>query len=43
MTLEAVGNHFGVTRERIRQIEEKSLKKLRNYKTRMLLEEYHPG
>lgn len=29
-TLEEVGNHFGVTRERIRQIEGKALKKLRN-------------
>ncbi len=43
MTLEMVGYHFGVTKERIRQIEGKSLKKLRNYKTRMLLEGYHPG
>lgn len=28
-TLEQVGNHFGVTRERIRQIESKALRKLR--------------
>ena len=28
-TLEEVGNHFGVTRERIRQIESKALRKLR--------------
>ena len=28
-TLEEVGNHFGVTRDRVRQIEEKSLRKLR--------------
>ena len=29
-TLEEVGTHFGVTRERIRQIESKALRKLRN-------------
>ena len=29
-TLEEVGREFGVTRERIRQIESKALKKLRN-------------
>ncbi|NLM21007.1 MAG: sigma-70 family RNA polymerase sigma factor, partial [Peptococcaceae bacterium] len=28
-TLEEVGNYFGVTRERIRQIESKALRKLR--------------
>ena len=28
-TLEEVGKHFGVTRERIRQIESKALKKLK--------------
>ena len=32
-TLEQVGQHFGVTRERIRQIEAKALKKLRRLKT----------
>lgn len=32
-TLEQVGQHFGVTRERIRQIEAKALKKLRGPKT----------
>jgi RNA polymerase sigma factor (sigma-70 family) len=36
-TLEEVGDYFGVTRERIRQIEAKGLKKLRNsYKTKSL-------
>lgn len=30
-TLEQVGQEFGVTRERIRQIEAKALSKIRNY------------
>ena len=30
MTLEQIGERFGVTRERIRQIESKALKKLRH-------------
>lgn len=29
MTLEEIGKHFGMTRERIRQIEERALRKLR--------------
>lgn len=39
-TLEEVGRHFQVTRERIRQIEAKAIKKLRNAKRRKKLEEY---
>jgi len=38
-TLEEVGRHFRVTRERIRQIEAKALRKLRNRKGRRLLRE----
>lgn len=30
MTLEEVGNHYGLTRERIRQLENKAIRKLRN-------------
>ncbi len=33
-TLEEVGKHFGVTRERIRQIENKALRKLKYHETR---------
>ena len=29
--LQEIGDHFGVTRERIRQIEEKAMKKLKGY------------
>lgn len=39
-TLEEVGRHFNVTRERIRQIEAKAIKKLRHAKRRKKLEEY---
>ncbi len=40
-TLEAIGEHMGVTRERIRQIQVAALKKLRNLPEaqNMLLEE----
>lgn len=39
-TLEEVGNMYGVTRERIRQIEEKALIKLRNPRRSRLLRDY---
>ena len=39
-TLEEVGKHFGVTRERIRQIEAKALRKLRNPKFASALHDY---
>ena len=39
-TLEEVGRHFQVTRERIRQIEAKAIKKLRHAKRRRKLEEH---
>ena len=40
LTLEEVGRHFGVTRERIRQIESKTLAKLRQPQRRALLRDY---
>ncbi|MBI4022681.1 RNA polymerase sigma factor RpoD [Candidatus Berkelbacteria bacterium] len=39
-TLEEVGKEFGVTRERIRQIEAKALQKLRSHKTSQKLKDY---
>lgn len=35
MTLEAVGKKLGITRERVRQIEEKAIKKLKAYEARL--------
>jgi RNA polymerase primary sigma factor len=36
-TLEEIGDEFGLTRERVRQIKEKAIKKLRNqYRNRLL-------
>ncbi|MEK7183988.1 MAG: sigma factor-like helix-turn-helix DNA-binding protein, partial [Patescibacteria group bacterium] len=39
-TLEEVGKEFGVTRERIRQIEAKALQKLRKHETAQKLRDY---
>ena len=39
-TLEEVGEKFGITRERVRQIEQKALKKLKHPSRKRLLEEY---
>ena len=39
-TLEEVGREFGVTRERIRQIESKTLAKLRHPSRAQMLREY---
>ncbi len=40
-TLEVIGQRMGLTRERIRQIKEKALAKLRNSKGRVLLFDYY--
>jgi RNA polymerase primary sigma factor len=39
-TLEEIGEEFGLTRERVRQIKEKAIKKLRNQYRNRLLKSY---
>jgi RNA polymerase primary sigma factor len=39
-TLEEIGSEFGLTRERVRQIKEKAIKKLRNQYHNRLLKAY---
>lgn len=43
MSLEAVGRHFGVTREAIRVVEVRALRKLRHPKRARLLREFCVG
>lgn len=40
MTLEEIGDHFGLTRERVRQVKEKALRRLRNTSRSTLLKPY---
>ena len=40
-TLEQIGNHYGVTRERIRQIEAKALRKMRHPSKSRCLKDYY--
>ena len=40
MTLEEIGKKYGVTRERIRQIEKKALEKIKKSKQIIEIEEY---
>ena len=40
MTLEEIGTKFGLTRERVRQIKEKAIRRLRNSTTNKLLKTY---
>jgi len=40
MTLEEIGEHFGLTRERVRQIKEKAIRRLRHTSRSKLLKSY---
>lgn len=40
LTLEEIGNHFGITRERVRQIETKAIKKLKHPARNNMLREF---
>lgn len=42
-TLDRIGSHYGLTRERVRQIEKQALKKLRRFKTGTLLRTFIEG
>ena len=38
-TLDQIGNYYGLTRERIRQIEKRALKRMKTYLSREIKEE----
>ena len=40
MTLEEIGNKYGLTRERVRQIKEKAIRRLRNNTKNQMLKAY---
>ena len=40
MTLEEIGERFGLTRERVRQIKEKAIRKLKNHSRSKNLKSY---
>jgi RNA polymerase primary sigma factor len=40
MTLEEIGNKYGLTRERVRQIKEKCIRRLRGYTKNEILKAY---
>jgi RNA polymerase primary sigma factor len=40
MTLEEIGNKYGLTRERVRQIKEKAIRRLRGNTKNQLLKSY---
>ena len=43
MTLEEIGDEFGLTRERVRQIKEKAIRKLRPNSKSKLLKSFKPS
>ena len=40
LTLEEIGNKYGLTRERVRQIKEKAIRRLRNHTKNKMLKAY---